>query len=65
MNDFKLRMFKEFDELSDRIEKLKSFIVTDRFDLLPEIERIDLKEQLRHMEQYRDVLSRRVSRQCD
>ncbi len=47
------------------LEKLKEFILTDKFDALPEIERKDLKAQLGHMQGYHDVLSHRVSRQCN
>lgn len=64
MSDFVARLFKEHDELYQRIEKLKTFIVTEAFDKLPEVDRTDLKEQLRHMEGYFKVVSRRVSRQC-
>lgn len=65
MADFKSRMFDEFSELQMRLEKLKEFILTDKFDALPEIERKDLKAQLGHMQSYHDVLSHRVSRQCN
>lgn len=64
MDDFRTRLLKENDDLTYRLEKLKTFIVSQSFDSLPEIERTDLKEQLRHMEQYANVLSRRVSRLC-
>ncbi len=64
MNDFRARLFEEFDQLSNRITRLKEFIVSDKYDSLPEIERKDLKEQLQHMQAYWKVLSRRVSRQC-
>ncbi len=64
MSDFVARLFDEHDQLHRRIEKLKAFIVTEEFDKLPEVDRNDLKEQLRHMEGYIGVVSRRVSRQC-
>jgi hypothetical protein len=65
MTDFRARMFDEYSELRQRIEKLKAFIVSDKYDALPEIDRTDLKEQLHYMESYFGVLSRRVSRQCN
>lgn len=65
MSEFRARMFLEHGELSQRVNRLKEFIVSDQFDTLPEVERTDLKEQLRHMEQYHLVLSRRVGRQCN
>jgi len=65
MSDFRANMFEEYSQLSRRIDKLKIFIVSDKYDGLPEIDRIDLKKQLGHMERYFEVLSRRVSRQCN
>ena len=63
-NDFRARLMIEHSELMERTDKLRDFIVKEQFDALPEIDRKDLKEQLRHMEAYADVLSRRVSRLC-
>ena len=65
MSDFRARMFAERNELHERIEKLKAFVIGDKYDELPEIDRTDLKEQLNHMEAYSTVLERRVSRQCN
>lgn len=65
MNDFRGRLFEEYDQLTQRIEKLKTFIISEKYDALPEVERVDIKNQLVHMEQYHNVLSRRVSRQCN
>lgn len=62
---FRSRLFDEDMVLRDRIEKLKAFIIGEKYDSLPEIDRTDLKEQLKHMEAYASVLSRRVSRQCN
>ena len=64
MSDFRSRLFDEYEQLQDRINKLTNFIVSDIYDTLPEIDRLDLKEQLKHMKAYCSVLSRRVSRQC-
>ncbi|MDR5730092.1 MAG: hypothetical protein RB191_21990 [Terriglobia bacterium] len=65
MSDFRERLFLEYGELQRRLEALKAFILTDQFEALPEIERKDLREQLGHMREYNDVLSRRASRQCN
>ena len=65
MSDFRKRLKDEYSQLLYRIEKLKIFIVSDALDSLSDIERKDLKEQLKHMEAYFDVLSRRVSRLCN
>jgi hypothetical protein len=64
MSDFRARLFEEFNQLSQRIQKLRDFIISDKFDDLAEIDRKDLKEQLKHMQGYYDVLSRRSSRLC-
>lgn len=65
MSDFRSRLFNEYSELQQRITKLKSFILGDVYDTLPDIDRQDLKEQLGYMERYCEVLSRRASRQCN
>ena len=64
MNDFKSRLLKESDELNYRIEKLKEFIVSDNFSSIVETEQAALREQLKHMSAYADVLNGRVSRLC-
>ena len=65
MSDFVERLLVEYGELQLRLEALRAFILTDQFEALPEIERKDLREQLGHMREYNDVLSRRASRQCN
>lgn len=65
MSDFRGRLFEEHTQLSQRIDKLKEFIISEKYDALSEIDRSDLKEQLAHMERYFGVISRRVSRQCN
>lgn len=65
MSDFRGLLFEEYSQLSQRIEKLKELIISDKYDALLEIDRADLKVQLEHMERYFSVLSRRVSRQCN
>lgn len=59
------RLFEEHSELNRKIKKLKSFILSEKYDSLPEVDRTDLKEQLSHMEKYHSVVLRRVSRQCN
>ena len=65
MSNFRARLFEEHSELGHKIEKLKKFIVSGECARLPEIDRVDLSEQLEHMENYYSVLSNRVSRQCN
>lgn len=64
MSDVYDRIFEEHDQLSQRIDKLKEFLVSDKIDALPDYERNDLRLQLEHMEAYMKVLRRRCSRQC-
>jgi len=64
MSDYRGRMFDEYEGLKQRIDKLKAFILGDVYDTLSEVDKKDLKEQLKHMEAYFSVLGRRVSRQC-
>lgn len=65
MSDFRKRLYEEHSQLLDRIEKLKSFILGELFESLPDIERKSLKNQLVHMEAYFDELNKRVSRLCN
>jgi len=64
MTDFTGRLEEEFSELADRIEKLESFILSDKFDPLPDEDKKDLREQNEHMLKYLRVLMNRCSRHC-
>lgn len=61
----KARLHTERAELQDRLEKLDAFILSDRFDALPNVDRSDLKDQATFMRGYLGVLNRRVSRLCN
>lgn len=65
MEDFKVRLQMEVTELYTKIEKLKIFMLSDRYNNLPEIDRKDLSEQLFHMSEYYEILLRRISRLCN
>ena len=56
------RLFREHDELCERIAKLRAFVTAPEFSDLAEIDRDDLQEQLAHMARYGHVLTRRVGR---
>jgi hypothetical protein len=56
------RLFREHDELCERIAKLRGFISTPEFAALAEVDQDDLHEQLAHMTRYGHVLTRRVER---
>lgn len=57
-------LLEEYTQLSQRIDRLKEFIVSESYDKLTDIDRSDIKKQLVHMEHYFNVLSYRVSRKC-
>lgn len=65
MSDFRARLFDEQTDLHLKIEKLEKFILSDKYDTLPQVDRKDLKEQLGHMKAYHTVIMRRCSRQCN
>ena len=65
MSDFRARLSQEHSELRTKIKKLQEFILGDNFESLAEVDRDDLREQLKHMEQYCTVLTRRVGRLCN
>lgn len=55
-------LIAEYDDLKHKIEKLETFIQSDMFKSLPEDERIDLSEQLTHMQNYLKILWKRLNR---
>ena len=56
MSDYRSRLFEEHSLLRQKVERLEAFIISDKYDALPEIDRKDLKEQLGHMKAYLSVL---------
>lgn len=60
MGDFIVRIKQEYDDLSDKIKSLRSFIGSDKFDNLSPDEKALLKLQLRQMEPYAETLKRRL-----
>jgi len=63
-NDVYIRILEESTKLNRQIEQLKNFILSETYEDLPTIEKVDLKRQLAHMEKYSEVLNERVSRRC-
>lgn len=61
-SEWQVRLNEELKEVSDRLSKLSDFILSDKYDDLPDIDRKNLKEQHHHMKAYVEVLRRRVSR---
>lgn len=64
MSTVRARVFEEHTQLGQRIDRLRAFIISEQFEALPDVERADLREQLKHMQAYFNVLSNRVSRLC-
>lgn len=64
-DDWRGRLFEEHSDLHRKIEKLKKFMLSEEFRQIPEVDQIDMTEQLSHMQKYHQVLMRRVSRQCN
>ena len=65
MENYRSRLFSEQSELSIKIEKLKNFIFSDKFESLSSIDKEELREQYIHMERYYYILSSRISRQLN
>ena len=60
MEAFVERMIKERDDLKDKVDKLDTFIKSEKFEALSHLEQIYLKNQLRFMDGYLDTLDSRI-----
>ncbi len=56
------RLFRERDDLRNKMKSLRTFMESKSFDDLHPVERSDLREQLDFMSRYYAVLSRRCTR---
>jgi hypothetical protein len=56
------RLQAEYLDVLQRMSGLQAFILTDKFETLPEADRKDLREQRKHMNAYWHVLARRAVR---
>ena len=59
---FLSRMLSELNELMDKITKGTAFTNSPNFMIMPGVEQEDLVEQLKHMIEYSQVLTRRIQR---
>ena len=59
--DYKERMLVEFNELTERIEKLDAFFKTDTYEALDVNKKMLMERQFKAMSEYRDVLGFRIS----
>jgi hypothetical protein len=60
MNNFKERLIKERNELSERISKLEIFINSSGFILIEDIQKSLLMIQLQSMKAYEQCLNERI-----
>lgn len=60
METFKDRLRVEYEELSDKIEKLESFLKSDVYREIEKEQQILLRSQCAVMIQYRDILKKRL-----
>jgi hypothetical protein len=61
MQDFQQRVVDEKTALDEKLSKLDAFILTDRFNKLPNAEQDRMQRQQKAMTDYSTVLSERVS----
>ena len=61
MSTWQERVIEEYEEISDRGQKLFDFIDSDVYEALPAFDRIALAMQLAHMQGYAGILRRRIN----
>jgi hypothetical protein len=59
---YQARLIGEYDDLKGKIEKLVPFLQSETFQTLENDEQTDLKEQLTYMQNYLQILYRRLNR---
>lgn len=59
---YQARLIGEYDDLKGKIEKLIPFLQSETFQTLDNDEQTDLKEQLTYMQNYLQILYRRLNR---
>ena len=62
MQPHEKRVVDECFELSNKVDKLKTFLEYDKSESIDIYDKILLKQQLQHMSNYLDVLARRIVR---
>ena len=61
MPDFKTRLIEEKEQLNERIEKLESFVSSDKFSSISAVQQSLLNVQLHSMRTYSQVLVERIA----
>ena len=62
MQEHEKRVVDECFELSNKVDKLKTFLESDKSESINIYDKILLKQQLQHMSNYLDVLKIRIVR---
>lgn len=62
MQPHEKRVVDEFFELSNKVDKLKTFLESEKSESINIYDKILLSQQLKHMSNYLDVLERRIVR---
>ena len=62
MQPHEKRVVEEWLELSTKVDKLKTFLESDKSESIDIYDKILLKQQMQHMSNYLDVLARRILR---
>lgn len=63
--DFQSRLMAEHRRLKDRLDILNTFMLTEKFQKLDEVDRILLVRQRHAMREYHDILLSRCGRLCN
>jgi hypothetical protein len=61
LQPFQVRVIEERKDLDDKLTKLNTFIVGDKFMDLPDEERLRLRRQASAMEEYSKILGDRIA----
>lgn len=62
MSDFKTRLVEEQGELEEKLDKLDSFILSDNFNKIDNVQKALLKVQATAMNTYNQCLKERLER---
>jgi hypothetical protein len=61
MEAYQERVLAERDELSERLDKLRTFLNSAKFDAVPRPEQVRMTRQYLAMSSYLDVLNERIA----
>jgi len=62
MNDFKTRLIEEQAQLEEKLNKLDSFIMSEKFDSIDDVQKALLQVQATAMNTYNQCLKERLER---